>query len=60
MEYEVVYTVKFTTTVKVEEGQSLDDALNDIEIPEGDGSYYREKSFEVLDVIDAEGNEVDF
>ena len=55
MEYEVVYTAKFTTTVKVEEGHSLDDALNDIDIPEGAGSYYKEKSFEVLDVRDAEG-----
>lgn len=60
MKYEVVYTVKFVTTVNVEEGQSLEDALNDIDIPEGAGSYYREKSFEVLDVFDEKGEEVSF
>lgn len=60
MKCEVVYTVKFVTTIDVKEGQELQDALNDIDIPEGAGSYYKEKSFEVLDVYDQQGNEVDF
>ena len=60
MEYEVVYTVQYLTTIKVEEGQSLEDALHDIDIPEGGGSHYKEKSFKILDVTDDQGKAVDF
>ena len=60
MKLEVVYTVKFVTTIEVQDGQSIQDALNDIDVPEGSGSYYKEKSFEVLDVFDEQGNDVDF
>lgn len=57
MEYKVVYTVEYTKTIKLEPGQTLADAVSDIEIPEGDGSKYIEESFDVLSVTDSTGKD---
>ena len=43
----VTYSVRFVTEVEVPEGQSVEDVVSDIEIPENDKSTYCADSFEI-------------
>lgn len=50
MEYEVTWTVTYTTVVRPEPGQKLDDAITNIDIPEGEGTKYVCDTFDVVEV----------
>ncbi len=54
-EYEVVYAVQYRATVRVEDGESLPDAIADIDIPEGEQASYVQESFQVRHVSGADG-----
>lgn len=49
-EIEVTYTVRFSATVLVDDAQTIDDALEAINIPEDGTSAYNDGSFEVEEV----------
>jgi hypothetical protein len=51
--YIVEYTAGFRTTVTVEPGEDLPDAIMDIEIPDDDDNAYRFNTFEVTAVKEA-------
>lgn len=56
-EYSVVFTVNYVAKVRIVNGQSLEDAISDIDIPESDAVKYTEDTFEVLEVWKGEVNE---
>ena len=50
MQYRVTYSVRYETVIEVEEGENVDDAVSDVEIPETEKVMYVDQSFEVVDV----------
>lgn len=50
MQYRVTYSVRYETVIEVEEGESVDDAVSDVEIPETEKVMYVDQSFKVVDV----------
>ena len=57
--FRVVYSVKFECDVVIEDGEDEQDALSNIDIPEGgkNGSVYCEDSFEVVEIHNPEEGE---
>lgn len=57
---DVTYSVSFKTTIKVPVGESINDAVSDIDIPESKDSIYQYDSFCPDNVVDAiTGEEID-
>jgi len=57
--YKVKFAAKFEATVEVEEGESLEDAISDIDIPENAQCRYEPETFEPSNIVtDANGDEV--
>ena len=56
MKFKVVYSVVYACDLDVPEGESVEDALADIDIPEGgqNNSEYRINTFKILQVSDAD------
>ena len=48
--YLVTYSVKFVTEVEVTDGETVEDVVSDIEIPENNESTYCDDSFEIDEV----------
>jgi hypothetical protein len=48
--FEVTWTAKYSTTITLEPGQVLDDAIQDINIPEDANTSYISDTFEVEEV----------
>ena len=48
--YLVTYSVKFVTEVEVTDGETVEDVVSDIEIPENDESTYCADSYQTYDV----------
>lgn len=63
--YTVTYQVQYNCTVQVDDDETLDDVLSNIQIPEGgsnfpndrEGSIYVEDSLEILKVYNEDGVE---
>lgn len=53
-ELTVVFTASFTTKIKVEDGESVADALSEIDIPENATCEYNGESFQIESVKDGE------
>jgi hypothetical protein len=53
----VLYTVQFECDVVLEEGDDYQDAISNIDIPEGgrNGSVYCENSFDIIEASPVEG-----
>lgn len=49
-QYRVTYSVRYETVIDVEENNSVEDAVSDVQIPETDNVTYVEQSFKVIDV----------
>ena len=57
--FKVKFTAQFETTIELVDGQSLTDAVVDLNIPEDDETKYVEHTFEVDSVKNSVGVEVD-
>jgi hypothetical protein len=57
-EYTVQFEARFKVKVKCKP-EDLSDRISDLNIPEDDETQYVEDTFELFDVEDAEGNDVD-
>ena len=56
--FEVYYTVRFKTVVTVEDGEMLEDAIEDIDIPENERSKYVGGTMEVENIFDDQQNAI--
>jgi hypothetical protein len=57
--YTVEFTATFRATVELQDGESLADAVTNINIPESEGVEYITDTFDVESVEDEKGNYVD-
>jgi hypothetical protein len=57
--YFVEFTATFRATIELQDGESLTDAVADLNIPESEGVEYITDSFDVESVEDEKGNYVD-
>ena len=48
--YRVTYSVRFVTEVEVTDGETVEDVVSGIEIPENDESAYCADSYEICEV----------
>lgn len=47
MKMKVKFTVSYETVIEIDDQEDLEDAISDIDIPEGENVKYVEDSFEV-------------
>lgn len=56
MKFKVVYSVVYTCDLDVSEGDSVEDAISNIDIPQGgqNNSEYRPNTVKILQISDAD------